>query len=422
LKAPELSAVFAAASQLVSRVDAGESLASSHAGFSGDGPMRGATMDMVYGTLRRYGRGDALLALLAHRGVPDAQMRALMLCAFYAIESGSYAEHVAVDQAVRACQILSKPAAKGFINALLRRFLRERAVLETRVVNNAAARYMHPDWWIEALRRAYPDDWSAVLAAGNTHPPMGLRVNRRHASPDEYLARLVKAGLPGRRIAASAVLLATPVGVDRLPGFAAGDVSVQDTGAQRAVEFLGLAEGQHVLDACAAPGGKASHILESANVDLLALDSDALRCERIRQNFARLGLAGRIRVADCARPEEWWDGRPFDRILADVPCTASGIARRHPDIKWLRRSGDPERFAASQARILGALWRVLAPGGKLLYVTCSVFPEENAAVVDSFCALQPAARRLGLPGDAPAQLLPNADNDGFYFALIQKII
>ena len=420
MKAPELSAVFAGASKLVSRVTGGESLAALPAAFGGDGPMRGATMDMVYGTLRRYGRGDALLDALAHRGVPDPQIRALLLCALYAIESASYAEHVAVDQAVRACQVLNKPAAKGFVNALLRRFLRERPVLEAQITNNPVARESHPDWWIEAVRRAYPGDWSAVLAAGNTHPPMGLRVNRCRTDPEEYLARLEKEGMRARRAGASALLLETPVRVERLPGFAAGDVSVQDPGAQRAAEYLDLADGQRVLDACAAPGGKASHILELANVELLALDSDPSRCERIRQNFARLGLAASVHTADCARPEEWWDGRHFDRILADVPCTASGIVRRHPDIKWLRRPGDPARFAAGQLRMLGALWRVLAPGGKLLYVTCSVFPEENAAVADAFCASQPGARRLDLPGNAPAQLLPNADNDGFFFALIQK--
>jgi 16S rRNA (cytosine967-C5)-methyltransferase len=215
-------------------------------------------------------------------------------------------------------------------------------------------------------------------------------------------------------------MLEVPVNVDRLPGFADGVVSVQDAGAQRAAGYLDLAHGQRVLDACAAPGGKASHLLELADVELLALDVDPSRCERIRQTFSRLGLEGRVLAADCLEPALWWDGRGFDRILADVPCTASGIARRHPDIKWLRRPGDPARFAAAQLRILEVLWRVLAPGGKLLYVTCSVFPEENAAVVDAFCALQPAARRLDLPCDAPAQLLPGAENDGFYFALLQK--
>ena len=259
-----------------------------------------------------------------------------------------------------------------------------------------------------------------MLAAGNQHPPMGLRVNLRHNGVEEYVARLEGESMHVSHAGDSALVLQAPVSVDRLPGFANGDVSVQDAGAQRTARFLDLAEGQRVLDACAAPGGKAGHILETASVELLALDSEPDRCERIRQNFARLGLSGTIKAADCARPEEWWDGRPFDRILADVPCTASGIVRRHPDIKWLRRPGDPARFAVGQLRILEALWRVLAPGGKLLYVTCSVFPEENAAVVDAFCTLQPAARNLELPGNAPAQLMPGAENDGFYFALLQK--
>ena len=420
MKAPELSAVYAAASQLVARVEGGRSLAALHVAKGGDGPMRAATMAVVYGTLRRYGRGPALLQALAHRGVPDPVVRGLMLCALYAIESGSYAEHVAVDQAVRACRVLGKPSAADFVNAMLRRFLRERAALQQRMETDPVARFMHPDWWIESVRRAHPGEWPAVLAAGNSRPPMGLRINRRRSSADEYLARLEKEGLRGQKAGQSAVLLETPVGVDRLPGFAEGEVSVQDIGAQRAADFLDLDNGQRVLDACAAPGGKAGHLLEIAEVDLLAIDSDASRCERIRENFARLGLDGRIQTADCARPENWWDGRPFDRVLADVPCTASGIARRHPDIKWLRRPGDPARFAEVQSQILGALWRVLAPGGKLLYVTCSVFPDENTAVVDEFCASQPAALRLDLPGHAPAQLLPGTGNDGFFFALVQK--
>jgi 16S rRNA (cytosine967-C5)-methyltransferase len=418
--APELSAVFAAATRIVARVAAGESLAARPAAFGTDGPMRGATMDMVFGTLRRYGRGDALVDVLAHRGTPDPEIRALLLCALYAVESASYAAHVAVDQAVRACTTLNKSAAKGFVNALLRRFLRERQALDLRVSENPVARHMHPDWWISALRSAYPGCWEAVLAEGNRHPPMGLRVNRRRISADAYLARMGAEGVHARRTGECALVLDQPVRVERLPGFAAGEVSVQDPGAQFAAHYLDLCGGQRVLDACAAPGGKACHILELADVELLALDSDAARCERIRQNLARLGLSAGVQAADCARPEDWWDGRPFDRILADVPCTASGIARRHPDIKWLRRPTDPARFAAGQARILEALWRVLAPDGKLLYVTCSVFPEENAAVVDAFCARHPEARRLGLPADAPAQLLPDADHDGFFHALLQK--
>jgi 16S rRNA (cytosine967-C5)-methyltransferase len=416
---PELSAVFARASRIVANVTLGESLAA-HASAFGEGALRAATMDLVYGTLRRYGRGDALLGSLAHKGVPDPDTRALLLCALTAIESGSYAGHVAVDQAVRACASLQKQAAKNFVNAILRRFLREKEALETRLQTNPVATFMHPDWWIERVRLAYPHAWQEVLAAGNMHPPMGLRVNRRRSNADEMVARLKSEGMAARKVDSHALVLERPVNVGRLPGFASGEISVQDAGAQRAVPYLDLADGQRVLDACAAPGGKTGHILEIADVDLLALDSDAGRCQRITQNLDRLALRAKVQAADCASPDAWWDGRCFDRVLADVPCTASGIARRHPDIKWLRRPGDAAGFAGSQLRILSALWQVLAPGGKLLYVTCSVFAEENAGVADAFCALQPQAVRLELPGQASPNLLPSADNDGFFFALFQK--
>ncbi len=418
--APELWAVFSRAAPIVSKVVAGESLAAHANSFGADTAMRGATMDMVYGTLRRFGRGDALLDAIAHRGVPDPLVRTLLLCALYALESGRYAEHVTVDQAVRSCTSLAKPMAKNFVNALLRRFLRERTGLQARLESDPVVRWMHPLWWIERVRAAYPEEWQTMLAAGNQHPPMGLRMNRRRADRDAYLQRLADEGMVARKADASGLVLDKPVPVERLPGFAAGEVSVQDIGAQRAAEYLDLSNGQRVLDACAAPGGKTGHILELADVDLLALDADAERCERVRQNVDRLGLAATVRAADCARPEEWWDGRPFDRILADVPCTASGIVRRHPDIKWLRRPADAARFARTQLQILAALWQVLAPGGKLLYVTCSVFPEENNAVTEAFCALQPDAARLALPGNAPSHLLPSAEHDGFFFALIQK--
>ncbi|MFY9316224.1 MAG: SAM-dependent methyltransferase, partial [Burkholderiales bacterium] len=216
------------------------------------------------------------------------------------------------------------------------------------------------------------------------------------------------------------LLLERPMPVDRLPGFAAGEVSVKDAGAQRAAGLLALRDGQRVLDACAAPGGKSAHLLETAQVRLTALDVEAARCADITRNLARLGLAADVRAADCGAHEAWWDGAPFDRILADVPCSASGVARRHPDIKWLRRAADVAAFAARQARILEALWRVLAPGGKLLYVTCSVFPEENGVVIDAFAARTPGARRASLPDAAAAQLLPDAEHDGFFYALLEK--
>ena len=418
-----LAEALAAAAALVARVAAGRSLSAEleRAGDEPAGTSRAALADLCYGTLRRYGRSQAIVAALSRRpGAADPLVDALLWCSFYALESGRYADYTVVDQAARACAQLQRAGAKGFVNALLRNFLRSRAGIEARLGADAAARYWHPNWWIERLRAAYPADWQDVLAAGNAHPPMCLRVNARRTDADSYAARLAQEGMAARRIGASALLLERPVPVDRLPGFAAGEVSVQDAGAQRAAALLDLRPGQRVLDACAAPGGKSAHILESADVALTALDLDAARCADVVRNLERLGLAGEVRAADCSAPESWWDGAAFDRVLADVPCTASGVARRHPDIKWLRRPADVAAFAARQARILDALWRVLAPGGKLLYVTCSVFPEENGAVIDAFAARTHGARRAALTDGGPAQWLPAPEHDGFFFSLLEK--
>ena len=408
-----LAEALAAAAALVARVAAGRSLRG--------GLERGALTDICYGTLRRYGRSQAIVAALSRRaGAADPLVEALLWCALYALEAGRYAEYTVVDQAARACNLLQRQGARGYVNALLRNFLRSRASLEARLGADSAARYWHPAWWVDRLRAAYPADWERVLAAGNSHPPMCLRVNRRMTSVEAYRQRLFAEGVPARPLGGSALLLERPLPVDRLPGFAEGDVSVQDAGAQRAASLLALRAGQRVLDACAAPGGKSAHLLETAEIALTALDADAARCEDVRRNLARLGLAATVRAADCSTPDSWWDGAPFDRILADVPCSASGVARRHPDIKWLRRAGDLAAFAARQARILDALWRVLGPGGKLLYVTCSVFPEENDAVIDAFAARTPGARRAPLPDAAAAQLLPDAEHDGFFYALLEN--
>jgi 16S rRNA (cytosine967-C5)-methyltransferase len=358
--------------------------------------------------------------MLSHKGAADPRLEALLWCALAALEIGRYSDYTVVDQAVRASALLELWPARGYVNGLLRSYLRQRHALERRIAADPQALHQHPLWWVEALERAYPGGWREIAAAGNTHPPMGLRVNSRRASTAGYLARLEVDGLAARRVGPSAVLLHKPLPVTSIPGFDRGEVSVQDAGAQRAAEHLDLAHGQRVLDACAAPGGKSAHLLETADVELVALDQDAERAARIGTGLARLGLAAQVRVADCTAIDAWWDGRVFDRVLADVPCTGSGVVRRHPDIKWLRRESDVPAFARRQAAILDALWRVLAPGGKLLYVTCSVFPEENCAVVDEFCARTAQVRRCELPGGAPAQLLPGAEHDGFYFALLEK--
>jgi 16S rRNA (cytosine967-C5)-methyltransferase len=381
---------------------------------------RAALIDVTHGTLRRYGRSQAIVRSLSRQGRGDPLVEALLWCALYVLESRRHAQYTVVDQAVRACALLEKWSAKGFVNALMRRFLRERKLIDARLQDDPEARYQHPGWWIEVLREAYPADWARVLEAGNTHPPMCLRVNRRRAEPQEMLDCLAAAGLAAERVGAVGLLLARPVPVDRLPGFAQGALSVQDAGAQRAVEYLDLQPKLRVLDACAAPGGKSAHMLETADVALTALDVDGIRCQRIEQNLERLGLAGQVINADCRSLSSWWDGRGFHRVLADVPCSASGVARRHPDIKWTRRREDLSALAARQVQILQALWRVLAPGGKLLYVTCSVFPQENDAVIEVFLRNRADAQRLALPADGPTQCLPDARHDGFYYALIAK--
>jgi len=419
---PSLAAILRDAAALVARVAAGKSLSGEierRASLSLVAS-RAALLDLCHGTLRRYGRVQGIVALLSRRGRPDARVEALLWCALYALESGRYADYTVVDQAVRACELAAKSSASGYVNALLRSYLRERASIDDRLAANPEARYWHPRWWIDSVRKAYPEVWEQLLHWGNTHPPMCLRVNRRRTTPDAYADRLARAGIPARRIGESGLLLERAVAVEQLPGFAEGMVSVQDAGAQLAARYLDLAPGQRVLDACAAPGGKTAHILESETVSVTALEIDPARRELVERNLARLGLSARVATADCTGLETWWDGTPFDRVLADVPCSASGVVRRHPDIKWLRRAADIRVFAGRQAGILNTLWRVLAPGGKLLYVTCSVFPEENEAVLDAFCRREPEARRLTLPERATGALLPGPDHDGFYFAILEK--
>ncbi len=421
-----LAEALAAAAALVARVAAGRSLSAELERAGADGiesaaSSRAALIDLCYGTLRRYGRSQALVAAQSRRaGSADPLVEALLWCAFYALESGRYADYTVVDQAGHACVALQRAGAKGYVNALLRGFLRARPMLAKRLAADPVAHHQHPLWWIERVREAYPSNWEDLLAAGNVHPPMSLRVNARRSTTEAYAVRLLAAEIRARQVGQTALLLDRPVPADRLPGFAAGEVSVQDAGAQRVAGLLELRAGQRVLDACAAPGGKSAHILETADVTLTALDIDAARSAEVLRNLARLALTADVRTADCCAPESWWDGVPFDRILADVPCSASGIARRHPDIKWLRRAADVAAFSARQGGILEALWRTLAPGGKLLYVTCSVFPEENGAVIDAFLARTPGARRAQLADGGPAQLLPGNEHDGFFFTLLEK--
>jgi 16S rRNA (cytosine967-C5)-methyltransferase len=387
---------------------------------------RGAIQDLAYGTLRFLGWLEAILDALLKKPVPDARLRALLLVGLYQLEHTRAAPHAVVDHAVRTCEALGLVSAKGLTNAVLRNFLRERTALGAHARRSEVARYSHPQWWIDKLRAQYPSHYAAALDADNLHPPLALRVNRRRVATADYIALLTEHDIRAEGAGDAAVILASPLPAHRIPGLGEGLVSVQDAAAQLAAPLLELRDGQRVLDACAAPGGKATHILELANVELFALDNDELRLERLRANLARLGLAANVRCADAAEPGSWWDGKPFERILVDVPCSASGVARRHPDIKWLRRASDIEQFGERQSRMLDALWQVLGRGGKLLYATCSVFREENGEQVSRFVERHPDATRANLPaldndpGLPAGQLLQNPRHDGFFYALVQK--
>lgn len=382
---------------------------------------RGAMQDMSYGTLRFYGQLAAILEQLLHRPVQDSRLRCLLLVALYQLIHTRAAPYAVVDHAVRAARQRNAGAGK-LANAVLRNFLRNKETMLAEANSTEEGRYSYPRWWIDELKMQYAERAEAILVAGNLHPPMTLRVNQRRISSNDYLALLAQQNIQASLIEPGAVLLARPVPVSKLPGFGDGMVSVQDAGAQYAAHLLDVNGSMRVLDACAAPGGKSGHLLELAQVHLVAVDRDESRLERVRENLRRLQLNAYICQGDAANPDDWWDGKPFQRILADVPCSASGVVRRHPDIKWLRRRKDIVGFSQQQARILGALWQLLESDGKLLYATCSVFKQENQQVIEEFLRQHRDARHLTLtvPDINQGQLLPNDQHDGFYYALLHK--
>lgn len=388
---------------------------------------RGALQDMSYGTLRFFGQLVRVLEQLLHKPVQDEQLRCLLLVALYQLQYSKAAPHAVVDHAVRAVR-RRNAAAGGLVNAVLRNFLRQREALLAVAASSEEGLYSYPQWWIDALRVQYGARAEAILRAGNQHPPMTLRVNCRRTTPADYLALLAQHGIQASLVEPDAVLLAQPLPVDKLPGFFDGVVSVQDAGAQYAAHLLDVHDGMRVLDACAAPGGKSTHLLELAQIELLALDKDELRLQRVRDNMQRLQLSAQLQCGDAAHPQDWWDGQPFQRILADVPCSASGVVRRHPDIKWLRRPSDIDGFAQQQQQILGALWPLLARDGKLLYATCSVFARENQQAIAEFLRQHDDAQHVPLaapglntaPDFSEEQLLPDDQHDGFFYALLHK--
>ncbi|MDX1915619.1 MAG: 16S rRNA (cytosine(967)-C(5))-methyltransferase RsmB [Methylophilus sp.] len=391
---------------------------------------RGAAADLSYGTLRFYGELEIYLNQLLEKPLSDGRVHALLLVALYQLLHDKADDFTIVNQSVKAASFAKPKWAKGLVNGVLRNFLRKQTDIAALLKGNEVAQYSYPQWWITKVKAQYPQHWQSILMAGNAHPPMTLRVNQRKISAEDYMTLLHRQGIEAVQIGAYAVMLTQAVPVEKITGFSEGVVSVQDYGAQLAPQLLDLASGMRVLDACCAPGGKTGHILESAEVELTAIDSDASRLTRVASNLDRLSLKAQLRVGDASQPQGWYDGQPFDRILADVPCSASGIVRRHVDIKWLRRETDIVSFVQQQSAILLNLWQLLVKGGKLLYVTCSIFDEENQQQIDRFLKKHDDARQLPIQLDEYLtqrmvslgnQLIPNALHDGLYYALLQKI-
>lgn len=429
---PRLAATRALAAVLAGRASLGSSLPEQLAKV--DPRDRALAQDLAFGTARWQPRLSLLAEKLLQKPFKagDRDLEALLLIGLYQLFHTRIPAHAAIGETVGCVDKLKKSSAKGLLNAVLRRAQREYDSLLPALEHDPAARLAHPRWLQKALKARWPEHWEAIATANNLHPPLILRVNRRQGSRDAYLAELAAAGIDAVPCAFSAdgIRLLQPQDVTALPGFAAGRLSVQDEAAQLAAELLELAPGQRVLDACAAPGGKTCHLLEREPglAEVVALDADAGRLQRVEQNLARLGLTARTLAADGRAVADWWDGTPFQRILLDAPCSATGVIRRHPDIKLTRQASDIAPLVQLQGELLDALWPTLEVGGILVYATCSVLPEENSSNLAAFLARTPGARELDIP--APwglaqphgRQLLPQPDgHDGFYYCKLIKI-
>ncbi len=395
---------------------------------------RGLTQDLAFGTARWQPRLDLLAAQLLQKPfkAADADVQALLLVGLYQLFYTRIPAHAAIGETVGCADKLKKPWAKGLLNAVLRRAQREGEPLLAGMERDPVVRTAHPRWLQKSLKAFWPEQWEAVCAANNAHPPMILRVNRRHHSRDAYLALLAEAGVAATacQYSRDGIVLAEACDVRGLPGFTEGWVSVQDEAAQLSADLLELAPGQRVLDACCAPGGKTCHLLEAEPglAHMTAIDLEAKRLTRVRENLDRLQLDAELIACDARDTANWWDGKPFQRILLDAPCSATGVIRRHPDIKLTRQAEDIPALATLQGELLDALWPTLEVGGMLLYATCSSLPTENTEVIDAFLARTPGARELDLATEAGLRqphgrqlLAREGGHDGFYYAKLIKI-
>ena len=376
----------------------------------------GALQDIVYGCQRYLGSLKFMLSKMLNKPIDNVQLESLLLAALYQLHYTRNAPHAVVNEAVESIAKIGRGQYRSFANAVLRRFLRERDKLAAACKYDDTAKHNLPQWWVAYLQNHYPKYWHNITTALQSHPPMTLRVNRRHGNAEDYLQKLAAQGIEAKALDDYAVTLAEAVPVSRLPGFSDGLVSVQDFGAQKAAYLLNPKDGERILDACAAPGGKTGHLLELADCHVTALDIEATRLARVQSNIDRLGFqTATLHCADAQDLAAWYDGKQFDAVLADVPCTASGVARRNPDIKWLRRPNDALKTARQQETLLDALWQTLTKNGRMLLATCSIFVEENDQQLQKFLNRHADARLL-----ESHVLLPNKHQDGFYYALIQK--
>lgn len=394
----------------------------------------GLIKELCYGVLRWYFRLDGILKQLLNRPLKakDADIHGLLLIGLYQLLYLRIPDHAAVAVTVEAARALKKSWATSLINGVLRQFLRKQQYLSTQLNEDPVTQYAHPPWLITMLKYAWPNDWSNILAANNEHPPLWLRVNSLRSTREEFVSTLQKYQMDAylSAFAAQGIQLLSPCDVDKIPGFREGLCSVQDAAAQLAAELLELSPGQHVLDACAAPGGKAAHICERVeNIHLTVLDIDSSRIVPLQETWQRLQLpAINCLIADAGNTDSWWDGQTFDRILLDAPCSATGVIRRHPDIKLLRKKSDIESLAQQQAQLLSALWPLLRTGGMLVYATCSVLPQENEQVLQHFLSEHANAvekeivENWGVKVAIGRQILPGSDRmDGFYYACLVKM-
>jgi 16S rRNA (cytosine967-C5)-methyltransferase len=380
---------------------------------------------LAYGAIRYLGENQFFIQQLIDKKITNKKIEALLCVALFQLNHDQSTDFTVVNEAVEAAKLINKSWAGSFVNGVLRNFIRQKEKLQTELKNDEEAFYSYPLWWINLIKQNYPKDWESILLNGNKHPPLTLRINERQTNLKQYEEKLKSEAISYRVLGNIALELTQPTPVEKIPGFMDGEVSIQDFGAQLAAKLLDLQDGQFCLDACSAPGGKTGHMLEIADIELVSIDQQKDRLYKVKENLERLHLHAYLKCADLAAVNTWWNEKLFDRILLDAPCSASGVVRRHVDIKWLRRPRDIEMFAKQQEAMLEAMWQLLKKGGKLLYATCSIFYDENQKVINHFIKEHTDAKEVEWSVDSEYskyenQLIPSENHDGFFYALLEK--